>query len=154
MNDAALVGISQSQTDLLDDAEFFDERNLSAGRDQLVKRVAFDIFHDDEGRAVFIAKVVDNDNIGMLQDAGLRLTVEALKHIGLPGKALGQGLDRNRTPNALILGKVDNSHTAAAQNARDLVLANLSFFDCIHSFCLRSLLTYIAGGRRPKNPAE
>ena len=61
---------------------------LAAGGDELVERIAGDVLHDDERHAVLVAEVVNDNDVGMLQDSGLRFAIEALEHFGLAGDSL------------------------------------------------------------------
>ena len=135
MHDSTLMRVTQCGAHLLDDAQLIDQRNRPARRDDLVQRIAIDVFHDDEWHAVFVTKVIDDNNVGMLKDSGLRFAIEALEHIGLPGEALGERLDGDLAADALVFGAIDDSHAAAAQNARDLVFTYLLGRERIHSLC-------------------
>ena len=76
---------------------------------------------------------------GVLKDSGLRLAIEALEHLGLSGVALGKGFNRHQAADALVLGAVNDSHAAAAQNTRYLVLTYLLNCGCIHRIRPRSI---------------
>jgi len=134
MNDPAMVGISERVANLLDDAQLVDQQQLPARADQLVHGFATDELHDDEGHSVFVAEIVDGDNVRVLQDAGLGLAVKTLQHLRLAREALGQRLDGHLAADALVLGAVNNAHASAAQDARGLVLADLLFLCQIHVF--------------------
>src|SRR6185312_9030363 len=88
-----------------------------------------------ERHAVFVAKIVDDNNVGVLKNARLRLAIEALQHLRLAGKSLRESFDRHLPADSPVFGAIDHSHAAAAQDARDLVLADLLFYGCrIHNF--------------------
>ncbi len=67
------------------------------GADEVAQRSALDVLHDDEVRAVFLAPVVDRDDVGMVEvRGGLRLAPEALDERRL-ARVLGeQRLERDR----------------------------------------------------------
>lgn len=90
-------------------------------------------YHDDERHAVFVAEVVNDNDIGVLEYSRLRFAVEALEHIGLSGKAFGQRLDGHLASDSLVLGAIDDTHAAAAKNAGDFVFAYLFGRGCFHS---------------------
>ncbi len=70
MHHAVLVGVIERVTQLARDAQ----RLLNGLRRALAQRGAHDQFHDDEGHAIRFARIVQRDDVGVIEFGdGLRL---------------------------------------------------------------------------------
>src|SRR5271169_3920495 len=75
--------------------------------------------------AVMLADLVDGTNAGMIQRrGGARLPPEALQCLWFVRSFVGKELKRNETPERGVLGAIDDTHPAAAQNIKDPVVGN------------------------------
>src|SRR5205807_728269 len=78
MHDAVLMGVIERAADLNDDPEAVHDAHGAPDIDNLIERLAGHVLHDHVGVAALFPKVIDDDDIRMLQAAGgLGLTIEA-----------------------------------------------------------------------------
>ena len=84
----------------------------------------FDIAHYDEAVITFLTKVIDGQNIGVVQASNsLGLAPEALAEAGLLGMDGRQDLHRHEPVQAGLVGFVDSGHATPADLRDDLVLS-------------------------------
>ena len=125
VNDAGRVRAGQGVGDL--DAVLQQLGRLqAAARDHAVQRAARDELHDDEIHAVFVADVVDGDDIGMIQRGrGLGFLHEAqLALARWPPVSGVRTLIATRRLQLRIASLVDDTHAALAQRLDNLVVSN------------------------------
>ena len=91
------------------------------------QRLAFQVLHHEERRAVVLADVVERADVRMieLRDRA-RFAVEPLAELRVGGEALGQDLDRDGAIEARVARLVDLAHAARADRRRDFVRAEAS----------------------------
>ena len=83
VDDVAFVRVLQAVADLDDVVELVHHRQRTLLADHDVKALAFEELHHQEGRAVTIPQVVDDDDVLVLQAAGgFRFAMEALQELG------------------------------------------------------------------------
>src|SRR5262249_19049858 len=83
-------------------------------RDSVRQGFTFQIFHSDEGLAVFFADIMNGANVGMIQcRCSLGLTPESLKCLGGIGEVFRKEFQCDKAVKAGILGLVDHTHSAA-----------------------------------------
>src|SRR5438270_11089369 len=74
-----------------------------ARADQILQRLAFEIFHDDEGLIALLADVIDRADIGMVQRrGGLSLTAEAAERRRVASDGLRQKLPGHEASQARV----------------------------------------------------
>ena len=94
MDQALLVGILQSESDLGDDADRFVFRHLAVALDLLPERFAFDEFHDEIACLALPAEIESFDDIGMIDVASDEVfLLEASENNGVGQEMLGHDLD-------------------------------------------------------------
>ena len=121
MDDALLVGRRQPARDLGADLDGL-AHGQGAARHALAQRLAFEQLRHDVGRALVVTRVVDRQDVGMVELArGAGLLLEAAEPVGVGREGGGQDLDRHVARQARVAGAVDLAHSARAQESRDLV---------------------------------
>src|SRR5207249_2811244 len=120
-NDAMLVGLSERTSDLKCITERpFDRQPLF--RDRLGERTSPDVLHDDIRVALSLPDLVNDADVRMVQTRGvLRFTPQAC--LGARVAARHQ-LDGHRALEAAVVGLIDLAHSAHAESATDLVVAD------------------------------
>jgi hypothetical protein len=74
-----------------------------------------DIPHREEGRAFDLARLVERDDVGMVDGRReSRLALEAGPEVGVLGQLVGQQLEGHLAPELALLGEVDDPHPTAA----------------------------------------
>src|SRR6202021_2445609 len=63
---APLVRVTQSQTSLVNHVQLFNQRKLAPGLEQILQRISADKLHDDVGKAILLAGVINGDDVGMV----------------------------------------------------------------------------------------
>ena len=87
---------------------------------------ALDVAHRDEQHALDLARVVDRDDVRVLDRGGLgRFAGEPLAKRVVLGELGGQDLQRHIPVEAQVAGQVDHAHAAATDDAFDAVVAEL-----------------------------
>jgi hypothetical protein len=88
--------------------------------DDLFEAQAFDVFHGVEVEAVFIARFIEADDVGMIEPAqGLDLALETVEEADFLGQLGGEDFQSRLAPGQLFLRKVNAPHAAAAQFLED-----------------------------------
>src|SRR5215469_936855 len=77
---------------------------------------AFQIFHGNEGSAVFLPDVVNRTDVGMIQ-SGRRLgfSPESFHRLPVVRQLFGKEFEGDKTAEASVLGLVDDSHPATTE---------------------------------------
>ena len=107
----------------------------------LGERLAGEMFHDEVGRAVVAADVVERADVRVRErgdGAGLPLEARAAVRIG--AQFGGEDLDGDRAVEAGVAGLVDLAHAAGADSRLDLVGSEASPGDEAHGHGLRGAL--------------
>ena len=121
VDDALLVGRRQPVRDLGADLDGLAQGQRAAGN-ALAQRLAFEQLRDDVGGALVVTRVVDREDVGMVEQArGAGLLLEAAQPVGVGREGAGQDLDRHVARQARVAGAVDLAHSARAQESGDLV---------------------------------
>ncbi len=106
----------------------------AVGGDEMAQRLAVDIFHDDEVAVGLGKKIVDGDDVGVIQSGSrLRLALEALAGnagVGVGSGGLGerQSLEGDVAIEEAVSSFVDDAHAATADLFNDLVVRYDSAF--------------------------
>ena len=91
--------------------------------DLVLEGLPFQELHDEERAPVRLAEIVDRTNVRVVERRGrTRLTLEPLERFLTAGELLGQELERDNPPEALVLGLVDEAHAAAPELFEDPVV--------------------------------
>ncbi len=91
----------------------------------MLQRLPVDELHDNVGRSVFFANVIDRADVWMVEPrCSLRFTPKAFQRSGVFGGMLGQKLQGDRAMQTLVLCFVNDTHAPATELARDLVVGN------------------------------
>ena len=156
MDDAVLVRSVEGLGDLRRDVERLSKRHRAA-RQALGQRLTGEMFHDEVGRAVVAADVVERADVWM-RERGDRagLALEARATIRISTQFSGKNLYGDRAVEAGIAGLIDLPHAAGADSRLDLVGSEASPGDEAHGHGLRGAL-YAALSRscaRPENLAS
>ena len=140
MDDAVLVRSVEGLGDLRRDVERLSKRHRAA-RQALGQRLTGEMFHDEVGRAVVAADVVERADVRVRErgdGAGLPLEAGAAVRIGAQfGR---EDLDGDRAVEAGVAGLVDLTHAAGADSRLDLVGSEASPGDEAHGHGLRGAL--------------
>ena len=90
--------------------------------DAFAQRLAFEQLRHDVRGALVVTRVVDREDVGMVEQArGARLLLEAAQPVGVGREGGGQDLDRHIARQARVAGAVDLAHSSRAQERGDLV---------------------------------
>ncbi len=104
-----------------------------AARDGVFQRLAFQIFHGDEGGAILLADIMDRADVGMIQGrGGLRFALKARQRLRVLGNLIGQKFQRHEAVETGVFGFIDNAHSAATEFFQYLVVR-----DCLAGQRLR-----------------
>ncbi len=110
---------------LLHQFQFLGYRQRGAPPDELGERLAPDVFHHDERRSLELARVVDVDDVRMVQRGKgpgfARKPFAKLRRV----ERRVQQLERDETVRVRIAGEIQVAHAAAADPALDLVTADV-----------------------------
>ena len=105
--------------------ELFDQEDRApdaktAALEDLLEVRALHETHCDVEQPVLLAGVVDRNDVGVVDGRrNVRLTHEPLPELLIPGQLGGEDLERHLSPQAKLLGHVDDAHAAAAENGFD-----------------------------------
>ena len=92
------------------------------GHDACARSVALDVAHGEEEQAVLISRLVDGDDVGVIERGGdPRLAQEALAEALVLGELGGDHLERDLASEPLLLGAVDRAHPPSADEGLDPV---------------------------------
>ena len=98
-----------------------DRRGASAD-DELLERAPVEELHRDVVGLLGLAAVVDRDDVRMVESRSvLRLAAETLDELVVVRVAAVEDLDRDPTPELLVLGEVDVGHPTRPELALDPV---------------------------------
>jgi hypothetical protein len=87
---------------------------------------ALDELEHEKARGVRLLEAVEHCDAGVVEcRQGSRLTLEARESTRVPGKLLGQDLERHLTPETHVAGAVHLAHATRAQQRQHLVAAEL-----------------------------
>ena len=123
VNDPLAMGVVQRIGRLAGEPERPAERDAPLGDEQVAQGAAFDVRGDVIKEAVRLARVVQRQQVGMMEPRGhLDLAQKALgaEHLGEP---LLQHLERDRAVVPEVAREVDDGHTAVAHLALDRIAA-------------------------------
>ena len=123
VDDSGGVGGGEAVGNLRRDVEQLAGRNGLAG-EQGTERFALDEFADDVLLAGLDAKVVDGDDVGVVERGdGAGLALEAAAVIGAGGACPREDLDGDVAIEPGVAGAVDLAHAADPESGLDLVVA-------------------------------
>ncbi|MDF3043565.1 MAG: hypothetical protein K0Q71_6271 [Thermomicrobiales bacterium] len=92
------------------------------GGDDLLQRLPAHQLHDDEGRAVVLADVIDVDDVRVGEGGGrARLALETGAEAGIGGELRPRRLDRHVAAEEEIVTEVDDRHPPLAEAAPDAI---------------------------------
>ena len=91
----------------------------------MLERLPFEKLHGDEGLALVLVDVVDGADVGVVEGGGgTRLALEAFPGLVTREQPLGEELESHLSPQARVLGLVDDAHAPAAQLLEDAVVGD------------------------------
>src|SRR5215217_6519763 len=94
----------------------------SVGGNDRFQRLPAHELHDDEGRAVVLADVVDVDDVPVGEGGGrARLALEADAEARIGGELRSRRLDRHVAAEEEIVTEVDDRHPSLAETAADAI---------------------------------
>src|SRR5207244_3409356 len=103
-------------------AQKFSEISMVAN--QFAQRLAVDVFHRDEVRAIVLADLINMSNVRMVKRrCGLSFANEALHSVAIDGNLSGQNLQCNFTIQLSILRQIHFAHSTRANLCADFVAA-------------------------------
>ena len=122
MDDAVAVGFGERVGDVAENPHRVADGQLSLLRQLVAKRQAIDVRHDVEEQAIGLARVVQRQDVGVLQGRrDLDLAEEAfLAERG--GKLFAQDLHRDLAVVFEVVREIDRGHAAGAQLALETVV--------------------------------
>ena len=89
---------------------------------ELGEVVTLDVAHGEKEQAVLISRLVDGDDVRMVERGrDLRLAEEALAEALVLGELGRDDLERDLAPETLLLGTVDGAHPPSADERFDLI---------------------------------
>src|SRR5687768_9802810 len=120
MNDALPVRVVDGVADLAGKIEAAVQLERAGGGDQILQRLAMDVFHDDEEDVVLLLGGGYRDDVGMT-DAGEqpRFTQQVAEVHALAMRYF----DRDLFVDPRVLREIHGAEPAAAERRQDLVLA-------------------------------
>src|SRR5882724_354204 len=130
-----MVRVVKPGADLLRDVDDVFRGQRLALIEHAMQRDPLDVFHGDVEQAVLLARVVNRDDVAVVENAReARLVLEPAQHlVGLQAVHVeAHGLERDRSSNGRVDGLVHPAHRAFTQLTRDLVAAD--FFDRLARF--------------------
>ena len=126
VDEPAVVRRVERARDLLQQVERLPEPERPLLLQQRAQVDALDVAHGDVEEAVRLARVVDRDDVRVVERGGdLRLADEALAEGVVAGQRRRHQLERDLPPQLHVLGLVDDAHAAAADHVRDPVAGEL-----------------------------
>ena len=133
VHDAVAVREVESGGDLGADPRRVHRREPALGPEEVAERLALDVLHDDEVRAVVLAVVVDADDVGVVEHRRvLRLTAEPLDEARIARELGEQHLDRDESIELLIASEEDIRHATARDRPFDRVSVREDVGDLRH----------------------
>src|SRR5712692_3466944 len=112
----------QSPADLVDDLDFFFERERRAIVQKRVEVAALHEFHGDEFDALRFAKIENADDIAVGDLARKdQFLLEALKYFRLPGQFRTDYFNRHHAVELAVTSLVNSTHAAFAKNFDEFV---------------------------------
>ena len=125
MHDARGVGHRQGARQLPSEAG--QRAGVEGFADQRGQRSSFHELHGEEAAIAQIADGVDRDDVGVIERRrGPRLVLEAPHRVGVAGERGPEQLDRDLAAKLGIVGQVDLTHAAAADERHHVVGADAS----------------------------
>jgi hypothetical protein len=123
VHDAAAVGVVQRISELREYSRRVGDGELSFARDAVAQRLPFHVRHNEVEQPVSLARVVQGEDIGVLELRGdLDLSDEAWpSHRG--GELLTQHFERDLAPMPNVLCQVDGRHAALPKLSLDAIAA-------------------------------
>ena len=123
MDEAMAVGGVERPAELRHDAGRPLGSEAPLGADERAQVGPVDVAHDDEQHAVVLARVVDGEDVGVLdRGGGLGLGHEALAKVRVVGEARADDLQRDGSLEAELRRAVDDAHPAAPGQRVDAVV--------------------------------
>src|SRR4029077_220534 len=123
VNDALLMRICESITDLDHDAQLFFQEQRPIGAEGYIQALAFEKLHDEIGHSLLDPKIIDGHDVGVSKLAhGLRFPIEALQERWIIDDRAGHHLDANQSSDRRIHCLVHDSHTASTDDFEDFLL--------------------------------
>lgn len=124
MDDASGVGCFEGAGDLNGDCYGGARKQRTLG-ELLPERAAIDVFGSDEMEPVCAAKLVNGEDVGMIQRGGsASLLLEAPQAARITRQDGHQHFDRDSAPQDGIGREIDLAHSARADGGKDLVMAD------------------------------
>src|SRR5215218_5207625 len=116
------VGVVEGATDLLKQLGHVVGMEGGVGGDDGFQRLPAHELHDDEGRAVILADVIDIDDVRVGEGSGgARLAFETSAEAGIGGELRPRRLDGHVATEEEIVTEIDDRHAALAEAAADAV---------------------------------
>ena len=116
------VRVVERAADLLQQLGHVVGVERGVGGDDLLQRLPAHQLHDDEGRAVVLADVIDVDDVRVGEGGGgARLAFEAGAEAGIGGELRPRRLDRHVTAEEEVVTEVDDRHPALAEATADAI---------------------------------
>jgi hypothetical protein len=117
MNQPAFVSGRQSLGNLAANPHNLGDREVGLSPQKILQRLALEQRHGQEGNAVVLADLVDGHDVIVLQVGRRpRLAQKALTGTGITGIAGQHDFEGHRTLQQRVLGLVNSSHAALAQD--------------------------------------
>ncbi len=133
VDDALLMRIGECFAELNDILDRLAQRQ-PAGGDPIAQRSALNIAHDQEGRAILLADIVDRQDCGVLQPSDrVRFALEARVQLRIAREIGTDNLDRHKAVGARLIGLVDGRHATAADHFEQIIGAKIPSCELTHS---------------------
>src|SRR5271157_2299873 len=93
----------------------------------LLQRLAFQIFHDDEGPTFVFIDLINRADVGMIERrGGAGLALEAAQRLAVFSQLFRQKLEGDQPLQLAILGLIDDTHAPATDLLNDAIVADCS----------------------------
>ena len=133
VHDAVAVREVEARGDLGRDPGRVHRREAALCPEDVAERLALDVLHDDEVRAVLLAVVVDADDVGVVEPRRvLRLAAEPLDEAGVARELGEEDLDRDLAVELPVARQEDVGHAAPRDRPLDLVAVREDVSDLGH----------------------
>lgn len=133
MHQSAVMRMGQPQRGLTEVFRRVFETERPVFADDVLNAAAVDVLHDQEVNLAvalhFLIDIVRADNIGVIERSdGLRFSMKTRQIRRIPDPLDGQHLDRAASPHQHMLGQINGTHAAFAEQRQQAVLAEREAF--------------------------
>src|SRR5690242_5602094 len=94
-----------------------------AAANTMLEGDTFEVFHGDEGAAIFLSDVMNRADVGVIQSgSSLSLALESGKGLRIAGNIIGQEFEGDEAVQASVFNLINHTHAAPAELFDDAVV--------------------------------